>query len=120
MACAIMIACAMQAEELVMEPFSGVKVVVPARVRILRGDAYSVAVNSSNEIVANLLSYKVQNGVLTITSPEDVQQSMDSSQMLITITTPEDAQVTTSRDMEVVPARARAEVKAERLWVDGE
>lgn len=86
MASAIMMAAAahVNAENLEIKPFNEVKVSVPANVRFVYGEKYSMNVRSSNSIAEKALSWQVTNGVLSISS----QDELEIENLRITIISP--------------------------------
>lgn len=82
------------------ESFSEVNVGVPARIRLVSGDKYSVSVTADNVFVAEAINSKVKDDVLYI-STRDIEALEASTDMLIiTIECPGLPILTTSRDME--------------------
>lgn len=104
LASAIMMAAAANAknDESVTASFNEVRVNVPARVRVVAGEDYSVNVSAQNEYVAKSIRYTVKGGVLYLSS-YDVDSLVDSNEAIhITIVAPKDVKLTTGRDMQTV------------------
>ena len=56
------------AKNIEMKPFEGVKVNVPARVRVVSGENYEMGVRSTDSIAASKILWSVDDGVLHIRS----------------------------------------------------
>ncbi len=82
------------------EAFSMVSMNIPARVRIVAGDEYSVSVSAENIFVAEAINLNVKNDVLCI-STRDIEALGDGVESLvITIVSPTLPAFTTSDEME--------------------
>ncbi len=102
LASAIMMAATANAKRVETASFDEVRVNVPARVRIIAGETYSVNVAAQNEMVASAVRYEVKDGVLKINS-RDIDELMQSEEPLhITIVAPKDLKLTIGRNMEAV------------------
>lgn len=99
LASAIMMAAAANAKRVETESFNKVLVNVPARVRVVPGDTYSVNIATSDSLLAQSLRVDVENGVLHITPDVKANASADSDANLrIIIVTPVEPQVMAGRD----------------------
>ncbi|MCD8206613.1 MAG: DUF2807 domain-containing protein [Bacteroidales bacterium] len=84
------------------EPFEGVNVNVPARVRFVYGEAYAVEVRAENEYTENCVRYAVKDSVLRISG----DQEMEQDSIVITVTCPYEPFVTVGRDFEMTEKHA--------------
>ena len=96
---AIMMAITANAQRVENTSFEEVRVNVPARVRIVAGDTYSVNIATKNNEVAKAVNYDVKDGVLCINT-RDIEALGDDNSVRITIVTPRELKVTTNRAME--------------------
>lgn len=111
LASAIMMAATANAKRVETASFDEVRVNVPARVRIIAGDTYSVNVAAQNEMVASTVRYEVKDGVLKINS-RDIDELMQSEESLhITIVAPKELKLTIGRDMEAMNVRKSLDEK---------
>lgn len=101
MASAIMMAAAANAQRVETESFNKVLVNVPARVRVVPGDTYSVNIATSDAELANSLRVNVKNGTLNIATDAKNGQSDVQSALRIIIVTPVEPQVLAGRDFHV-------------------
>lgn len=102
MASAIMMAAAANAQRVETESFNKVMVNVPARVRVVPGDTYSVNVATTDAELANSLRVNVKDGVLNITTDARLGQSEAQSTLRIIIVTPVEPKVAAGRDFHVL------------------
>lgn len=72
MACAMIMAIAANASEVVTVAFNKTSVNVPARVRFVKGDMYGFRVESKDAVLARALQCSVKDGVLRFTFGETV------------------------------------------------
>ncbi len=86
MASAIMMATAANAQRVETESFDKVMVNVPARVRVVPGDSYSVNIATSDSILANSIRVQVENGMLKISSTVEDRKENDKVLRLIIVT----------------------------------
>ena len=111
LASAIMMAATANAKRVETASFDEVRVNVPARVRIIAGETYSVNVAAQNEMVASTVRYEVKDGVLKINS-RDIDELMKSEESLhITIVAPKELKLTIGRDMEAMNVRKSLDEK---------
>ena len=99
MVSAIMMVATADAKKMETESFSEVRVNVPARVRVLSGDKYSVNINGKEE---SSIRVTLKDGVLTLNSRDMESFDAENSRTVITITAPEDTKVTTGRDVKTL------------------
>ncbi len=78
-------------------PFEKVSLNVPARVRFVTGDAYSVDVRSTNAYDQQAVRCSVEDGVLKITS---LYGAETASPLCITIVSPSEPQLSLGRSVE--------------------
>lgn len=97
---AIMMAATANATRIETADFSEVRVNVPARVRIVSGDSYSVNITAENKDLEGLVRYNVEDGVLRINASNLDAIRDNGSSFCITIVTPNVPKVTTGREME--------------------
>lgn len=98
MASAIMMAAAANAQRVETESFNKVLVNVPARVRVVPGDTYSVNVATTDSVLANSLRIDVEDGTLKI-NRDARQEALDSDTTLrLIIVTPVEPTVLAGRD----------------------
>ena len=102
MVSAIMMVATASATENNVTPFNSVKVNVPGRVRIIKGDTYSITVSTATQD-KDAVKFDVRNGVLHIgTDSQDMLQS-NGRGTVITIVTPEEkTDLTTGEDVLVL------------------
>lgn len=86
MASAIMMATTANAQRVETESFDKVMVNVPARVRVVPGDSYSVNIATSDSILANSIRVQVENGMLKISSTVEDRKENDKVLRLIIVT----------------------------------
>lgn len=98
LASAIMMAAAANAKRVETESFNKVMVNVPARVRVVPGDTYSVNIATSDSILAQSLRVNVENGVLNIMPDARLDNRESDSNLRIIIVTPVEPQVMAGRD----------------------
>jgi len=94
---AIMMAATVNAKSIETKPFSSVKLGVPANVRVLYGDKYTVDVRSAEPMEAENVKVEVENGEMKISLING--QANAETQMRIIITAPVDPELKASRDM---------------------
>lgn len=98
MASAIMMAAAANAQRVETESFNKILVNVPARVRVVPGDTYSVNIVTSDSVLANSLRVNVKDGVLNI-APDAKSSEMQSDNTLrLIIVTPVEPKVEAGHD----------------------
>lgn len=85
--------------------FDEVRVAVPARVRVVAGETYSVNVTAQNDLVASTVRCTVKGGVLSISSQYVDGLIANEEPLCITIVAPKDVKLTTSRNMEAKNVR---------------
>lgn len=100
MASAIMMVAAGYAKNVETMPFDGVKVNVPARVRIVNGENYELGVRSTDSISANSILWSIEDGVLKI-RPKYENVEATNSELCITIVAPVEPKLMVGRDFEV-------------------
>ena len=88
------------AKNVEIKPFEGVKVNVPARVRIVSGENYEMGVRSTDSIAANNILWSIENGVLTIRSRYEMPES-EEPELYITIVAPVEPKLTVGRNYEL-------------------
>ncbi|MCD8265583.1 MAG: DUF2807 domain-containing protein [Prevotellaceae bacterium] len=99
LACAFMMSVASFAKsDCKVSAFDKVSVNVPARVRFVRGDAYSVSVRSTNEQEASALRLSVKDGTLSVSSLGSLS---DESDICVTIVSPRLPRLSLGRDVEI-------------------
>lgn len=96
---AIMMAITANAQRVETASFEEVRVNVPARVRIVAGENYSINIATKNEEVAKAVNCSVKDGVLCINT-RDIEALDNDNSVRITIVTPRELKVTTNRAME--------------------
>lgn len=101
MACAIMMAAAANAEPQKVAPFSKVSVNVPARIRVIKGNEYSIMVNTQEPADSSSLRYTVEKGILRISTICDDMRQASGRGTVITIVSPEDTNITTGSALEM-------------------
>ncbi|MCD7721390.1 MAG: DUF2807 domain-containing protein [Prevotellaceae bacterium] len=99
---AIAMSLAANAESTDLTPFEGVNVNVPACVRFVYGEEYSMDVQATDSLVASAIRWTVKDGVLKIHS---VDSSESISDVCITIVSPQEPKLTVGRNMEMRPTR---------------
>lgn len=105
MASAIMMAATLNAEPQSIEPFDKINVEVPARVRVVQGNQYSIQVVSADKKSHDVV-YSVENGVLKISTNNSNKLNESPRNTVITIITPaDDAIVTTGSEMAKMPIK---------------
>lgn len=100
MAIAMIMTIAANANEINTNEFNAIRVNIPTRIRMVKGDTYSVIVQASDSITARSINVSVENGVLKINSRD--AEALDNSKLRITIVTPTEMDVTVGRNMEVL------------------
>ncbi len=98
MASAIMMSLAANAESAELIPFEGVNVNVPACVRFIYGEEYSMDVQATDSLTASAIRWTVEDGVLKIHSLGETESMKD---VCITIVSPTEPKLTVGRNMEV-------------------
>ena len=101
MVSAIMMAAATSAENLNLNPFSGVSVNVPARVRFVYGDKYGVDIQATDSLTASAIRWTVKDGCLRIRSIDNEEHL---GEVCITVMSPVEPELTVGRNMEVKPS----------------
>lgn len=99
LASAIMMAAATQAKPIETPSFEEVRVSIPARVRIVAGDSYSVNVTAKNEHTANAVRCQVEQGVLKINTRDIDALDGNAQSLRITIVTPNMPRLSTARNL---------------------
>lgn len=102
MVCAIMMAATAMAKRVETEKFNEVRVNVPARVRIVAGDTYSVKFATADSTLANSLRVDVENGVLRITPRNQDDVANMEKPLRIIIVTPVEPTVSTGRNLQAI------------------
>lgn len=97
---AIMMAATANAKRVETASFDEVRLNVPARVRIVAGDSYSVNITSTNESLASAVRLDVKDGVLRINTRDVEAFAEEAEKLCITIVTPREPKLTTSRDLQ--------------------
>ncbi len=80
------------------EPFKGVNVNTPVRMRFVCGRDYKVDVRSADPVAASAIRMSVEDGVLKIRS---LNGSGLTDEVCITVTSPEEPRLSVGRDLEV-------------------
>ena len=101
MASAIMMAAAANAQRVETESFNKVMVNVPARVRVVPGDTYSVNIATTDAEFANSLQVNVKDGILNIAAGAKDGRVESDSTLRIIIVTPVEPKVVAGRDFHV-------------------
>ncbi len=99
---AIMMALAARSENMNLNPFEGVNVNVPARVRFVYGETYGVDIQATDSIAASGIRWSVEDGVLKIRS---IDESTELENLCITIVSPVELKMTVGRNMEMKETR---------------
>ncbi len=86
------------AEKLNVEPFEGVNVSAPVRVRFVYGEEYKVYVQSADSLAASAIRVNVKDGVLKIRSLDESESLND---VCITVVSPVEPRLSVGRNMEV-------------------
>ena len=94
---AIMMALTACAENMNLNPFEGVNVNVPARVRFVYGEKYGVDIQTADSLTASAIRWTVKDGVLRIRSIDDG----DLGDVCITIMSPVEPKLSVGRNMEI-------------------
>lgn len=98
---AIMMVANINAKSVETASFSEVRVNVPARLRIVAGDTYSVSISASDDQVANAIRANVKDGVLNLTT-RDIEELGDAVHSLcITVVTPKEPTLTMGTDVQI-------------------
>ena len=105
MASAIMMAATANAKHVETTSFDEVRVNIPARVRIIVGETYSVNVAAQNEMVASSVRYEVKDGVLKINSTDVEELTENGEPLHITIVAPKNLKLSVGRDMQAMEVR---------------
>ena len=105
LASAIMMAATANAKHVETTSFDEVRVNVPARVRIIVGETYSVNVAAQNEMVASSVRYEVKDGVLKINSTDVEALTENGEPLHITIVAPKNLKLSVGRDMQAMEVR---------------
>ena len=103
---AIMMVATANAKRVETESFNEVRVNVPARVRIVAGEAYSVNINGVQE---NAIRVQVKDGVLTLNTRDLDALNNAENRTVITITTPSETKLSTGRSMNALAENTVAE-----------
>lgn len=104
MASAIMMVAGAIAKNVETKPFEGIKVNVPARIRIVSGDNYEMGVRSTDSIAARNILWSIENGVLNIRTRHEVETD-ENPNLCITIVAPVEPRLTVGRDFEVTDVK---------------
>ena len=104
MASAIMMVAGAIAKNVETKPFKGIKVNVPARIRIVSGDNYEMGVRSTDSIAARNILWSIENGVLNIRTRHEVETN-ENPNLCITIVAPVEPHLTVGRDFEVTDVK---------------
>ncbi len=99
---AIMMGLTAYAESKTLTPFEGVNVNVPAHVRFIYGEEYSMDVQATDSLNASAIRWTVKDGVLKIRSI-DAGECM--SNVCITIVCPQEPKLTVGRNVEMKPTK---------------
>ncbi len=94
----MMSASSFAAENTNVEPFVGVYVNAPVRMRFVYGDEYTVNVRSADALAASAIRMTVTDGILKIRS---LGESEAMSNVCITVVSPIEPRLTVGRNMEV-------------------
>lgn len=97
---ALMMVATAYAKNIETKPFEGVKVNVPARVRVVSGENYEMGVRSTDSIAASKILWSIDNGVLNIRTRGELTED-EKSKLCITIVAPVEPKLTVGRDFEV-------------------
>lgn len=98
---AIMMVANVNAKSVETASFNEVRVNVPARLRIVSGDSYSVSIAASDVQVANAIRADVKDGVLSLTTRniEELGEAVNS--LTITVVTPSEPTLTMGADVQI-------------------
>ena len=107
LASALIMGVAANAEMTNMQPFSGVSVNVPARVRLVYGEEYGMNVQAADSLVASGIRWSVKDGVLSIRT---IDESEKLENVRITIVSPVVPKVSVGRNMEMRTAKRNADL----------
>ncbi len=80
------------------EPFEGVNVNAPVRVRFVYGEEYKVDVQSADSLAASAIRMVVEDGVLKIRAVDDGEVLND---VCVTVVSPVEPRLSVGRHMEV-------------------
>ncbi len=80
------------------EPFEGVSVNAPVRVRFVYGEEYKVDVQSTDSLAVSAIRMTVKDGVLKIRSLDGDETESD---VCVTVVSPVEPRLTVGRNMEV-------------------
>lgn len=96
---AIMMVANVNAKSVETASFNEVRVNVPARLRIIAGDSYSVNIAASDEHIAKAIRADVKDGVLSLTTRniEELGEAVNS--LCITVVTPKEPTLTMGADV---------------------
>ncbi len=106
MLAAMMMAVSVNAENENVAPFEGVKLNVPARVRFVYGEDYSINVQAADSLVASAIRWNVKDGVLKIST---MDENEDLGNVCITIVSPNEPAVSVGRNWEMREAKRDTE-----------
>ncbi len=98
----MMSASSFAADNMNVEPFEGVYVNAPVRVRFVNGEEYKVDVQSADSLAASAIRMTVKDGVLKINS---IDENEASDEVCVTIVSPVAPRLTVSRDMLVTEVK---------------
>lgn len=104
MASAIMMAAAANAQRVETESFNKILVNVPARVRVVPGDTYSVNIATADSTLAQSIRVNVEDGVLRIAhDAKDANLEQSDSKLRLIIVAPVEPQIAAGRDFVARP-----------------
>ncbi|MCQ2197700.1 MAG: DUF2807 domain-containing protein [Bacteroidaceae bacterium] len=109
--CAIMMVATANAKRVETTSFNEVRVNVPARVRIVAGETYSVNIVAENKYLTDAVKVTVKDGVLAINSNGIESLGNEGEELCITIVTPCEPKLSASRDMETKVLRNTFDAK---------
>lgn len=93
--------------------FEKISVNIPSKIRFIHGDTYEIMIHSNDKILANVVSYVIENGMLKITTKNrDVFDSAnENSDVKIYIMTPRDVEpkLKIGKDVELVKETKNSE-----------
>ncbi len=94
----MMSAISFAAEKMNVEPFEGVSVNAPVRVRFVCGEEYKVDVQSADSLAASAIRMNVEDGVLKIRS---LDESETAGEVCVTVVSPVEPRLSVGRNLEV-------------------
>lgn len=102
---AIMMVANVNAKSVETASFNEVRVNVPARVRIVAGDTYSVNIAAADNSIAQAIRADVKDGVLNLTTRNMEVLGETAPSICITVVTPIEPTLTIGRDVQVASTR---------------